>query len=87
MPTSSTNTGTTHSDPGRVGNDAQTNGNGETATRNDQRNTSTNAAGSSPRTVYVNDLEDDPAEAGTHNFDYLKFFYDEPQANGNGSKA
>ncbi|KAF9733868.1 hypothetical protein PMIN06_012047 [Paraphaeosphaeria minitans] len=87
MPTSSSNTGTNHSDPGRVGNNTQTNGNGETATRNDQRSTSTNAAGSSPRTVYVNDLQDDPAKAGTRNHDYLKYFYDEPQTNDNESKA
>ncbi|KAL5399057.1 hypothetical protein PMIN03_012718 [Paraphaeosphaeria minitans] len=87
LPTSSSNTGTNHSDPGRVGNNTQTNGNGETATRNDQRSTSTNAAGSSPRTVYVNDLQDDPAKAGTRNHDYLKYFYDEPQTNDNESKA
>ncbi|KAF9730063.1 hypothetical protein PMIN01_11996 [Paraphaeosphaeria minitans] len=87
MSTSSSNTGTNHSDPDRVGNNTQTNGNGETATRNDQCSTSTNEAGSSPRTVYVNDLQDDPAEAGTRNLDYLKYFYDEPQTNGNESKA
>ncbi|KAL5396660.1 hypothetical protein PMIN03_012952 [Paraphaeosphaeria minitans] len=87
MPTSSSNTSTTHSEPGRVGNNAQTNGKGETATRNNQRSTSTNAAGSPPA-VYAGDLEDDPAEAGTRNLDYLKYFLnEEPQRNGNKSKA
>ncbi|KAL5380675.1 hypothetical protein PMIN02_010556 [Paraphaeosphaeria minitans] len=86
MSTSSSNSGTNRSDPGRVGNNTQTNGNGETATRDEQRSTSTNGADSTPRTVYINDLQDDLAEAGTRNLDYLRFFYDEPQTNGNESK-
>ncbi|KAF9730268.1 hypothetical protein PMIN01_12201 [Paraphaeosphaeria minitans] len=86
MSTSSPNSGTNRSDPGRVGNNTQTNGNGETAIRDEQRSTSTNAADSTPRTVYINDLQDNPAEAGTRNLDYLRFFYDKPQTNGNVSQ-
>ncbi|KAF1979393.1 hypothetical protein BU23DRAFT_563578 [Bimuria novae-zelandiae CBS 107.79] len=81
MPTSSSNSGTNRSDPGRVGNNTQTNGNGEAAIRNEQRSTSTNAAESTPPAVYANDLEDNPDNAGTRSLNHLRYFYDEPSAN------
>lgn len=81
--TNSPNTDPNHADPGRVGSNTQTN---VTATgpRDDRRIASTNAASSTPRTVYVNDLQN---EDETYDLGHLEFFYEKLQTNGNGSKA
>ncbi|KAF9730214.1 hypothetical protein PMIN04_012010 [Paraphaeosphaeria minitans] len=84
MPSNSSSSGTNGSNTGRVGTNPQPNGNDGVTIRDDQSNTSGNAADSSPPARYTTDFLDDPA--GTRTFD-LSALYDNPQTNGNDSKT
>jgi len=83
MSTSSSNTGTNHSNSGRVQNNTQSNGNSEITAPDDQGGTSTAVTDSDRPPVYVNDLEEDPRSDLSH----LAPFCDNPQTNGKELKA